>query len=306
MKREAARIVLTRPAVEAGERLGFLPGDLHEKVHPYLRPLYDALYDMLEAEKVASLMEKGAIEVAPLAYMRGRTLNDSFIILDEAQNSTTEQMKAVVARVRARRDPEDPARRARDRLRVLQRRGRRPAPPRLVDHSRVRRLRGAARQRSAAARIAVMPAAIVDRQRRVAIPTSRLARAARRALDALGRPEGEVDVTIVNDADIRALNAAHRGIHRRTDVLAFPLELPGTATGLLGQIVISADTAERQARRLNVPLALELELLTTHGILHLAGYDDRDPVEADLMHRRERELLGAAAPARLWRGLLHT
>ena len=99
MKREVARIVLTRPAVEAGERLGFLPGDLHEKVHPYLRPLYDALYDMLEAEKVASLMEKGAIEVAPLAYMRGRTLNDSFIILDEAQNSTTEQMKMFLTRL---------------------------------------------------------------------------------------------------------------------------------------------------------------------------------------------------------------
>jgi phosphate starvation-inducible PhoH-like protein len=99
MKREAARIVLTRPAVEAGERLGFLPGDLHEKVHPYLRPLYDALYDMLEAEKVASLMEKGAIEVAPLAYMRGRTLNDSFIILDEAQNSTAEQMKMFLTRL---------------------------------------------------------------------------------------------------------------------------------------------------------------------------------------------------------------
>ena len=98
-RREVARIVLTRPAVEAGERLGFLPGDLYEKVHPYLRPLYDALYDMLEAEKVTSLMEKGEIEIAPLAYMRGRTLNDSFIILDEAQNSTTEQMKMFLTRL---------------------------------------------------------------------------------------------------------------------------------------------------------------------------------------------------------------
>jgi phosphate starvation-inducible PhoH-like protein len=99
VKRDVARIVLTRPAVEAGERLGFLPGDLYEKVHPYLRPLYDALYDMLEAEKVASLMEKGAIEIAPLAYMRGRTLNDAFIILDEAQNSTVEQMKMFLTRL---------------------------------------------------------------------------------------------------------------------------------------------------------------------------------------------------------------
>jgi phosphate starvation-inducible PhoH-like protein len=99
MKRSVARIVLTRPAVEAGERLGFLPGDLYEKVHPYLRPLYDALYDMLDAEKVANLTEKGAIEIAPLAYMRGRTLNDAFIILDEAQNATSEQMKMFLTRL---------------------------------------------------------------------------------------------------------------------------------------------------------------------------------------------------------------
>src|SRR6266545_2502346 len=98
-KRYVARIVLTRPAVEAGERLGFLPGDLYEKIHPYLRPLYDALYDMLETERVTSFMEKGAIEIAPLAYMRGRTLNDSFIILDEAQNSTAEQMKMFLTRL---------------------------------------------------------------------------------------------------------------------------------------------------------------------------------------------------------------
>ena len=99
LKRSVARIVLTRPAVEAGERLGFLPGDLYEKVHPYLRPLYDALYDMLEAERVQSLTEKGAIEIAPLAYMRGRTLNDAFIILDEAQNTTSEQMKMFLTRL---------------------------------------------------------------------------------------------------------------------------------------------------------------------------------------------------------------
>jgi len=99
VKREVARIILTRPAVEAGERLGFLPGDLVEKVHPYLRPLYDALYDMLEPDKVASLTERGAIEIAPLAYMRGRTLNDAFIILDEAQNTTSEQMKMFLTRL---------------------------------------------------------------------------------------------------------------------------------------------------------------------------------------------------------------
>jgi len=98
LAKRVARIILTRPAVEAGERLGFLPGTLQEKVDPYLRPLYDALYDMLEADKVEKLLERSVIEVAPIAFMRGRTLNDSFIILDEAQNSTAEQMKMVLTR----------------------------------------------------------------------------------------------------------------------------------------------------------------------------------------------------------------
>ncbi len=93
------KIVLTRPAVEAGERLGFLPGDLADKVNPYLRPLYDALYDMIPQAKVASMLETGIIEVAPLAFMRGRTLNDAFIILDEAQNTTPEQMKMFLTRL---------------------------------------------------------------------------------------------------------------------------------------------------------------------------------------------------------------
>ena len=93
------RLVLVRPAVEAGERLGFLPGDLSQKIDPYLRPLYDALYEMLGFERVAKLMEKNMIEVAPLAYMRGRTLNDSFVILDEAQNTTIEQMKMFLTRI---------------------------------------------------------------------------------------------------------------------------------------------------------------------------------------------------------------
>src|SRR6202161_4382 len=96
--KKVSRIILTRPAVEAGERLGFLPGTLQEKIDPYLRPLYDALFDMLETEKVEKFLERNTIEVAPIAFMRGRTLNDSFIILDEAQNSTSEQMKMVLTR----------------------------------------------------------------------------------------------------------------------------------------------------------------------------------------------------------------
>jgi phosphate starvation-inducible protein PhoH and related proteins len=98
INKQVARIILTRPAVEAGERLGFLPGTLQEKVDPYLRPLYDALYDMLDSDRVEKLLERNVIEVAPIAFMRGRTLNDSFIILDEAQNSTPEQMKMILTR----------------------------------------------------------------------------------------------------------------------------------------------------------------------------------------------------------------
>ncbi|MDH4282085.1 MAG: PhoH family protein [Myxococcales bacterium] len=98
-ERQIKRIILTRPAVEAGERLGFLPGDLAEKINPYLRPLYDALHDMMEPGRITSLIERGTIEVAPLAFMRGRTLNDSFVVLDEAQNTTPEQMKMFLTRL---------------------------------------------------------------------------------------------------------------------------------------------------------------------------------------------------------------
>jgi phosphate starvation-inducible PhoH-like protein len=98
-KKEIHRIILTRPAVEAGEKLGFLPGDLLEKINPYLRPLYDALHDMMDFEATSRLLERGIIEVAPLGFMRGRTLNDSFVILDEAQNTTSEQMKMLLTRL---------------------------------------------------------------------------------------------------------------------------------------------------------------------------------------------------------------
>ena len=148
-----------------------------------------------------------------------------------------------------------------------------------------------------------MPAAIEQRQRRVPVSIARLRRAVERALAAVGRPAGLVEVSIVDDAEIRELNARWRGIRRHTDVLAFPLQASGDSSPLVGQIVISADAAARQARRLGVPAALELDLLATHGTLHLVGWDDRDPVEADCMHRRERQILGRT-PARLWAGLL--
>ena len=153
-----------------------------------------------------------------------------------------------------------------------------------------------------------MPAAVTNRQDRVAVSPARLARTAGRALAAVGRAAGDVDVLVVDDPAIKRLNRLHRGVDRRTDVLAFPLETPGPSP-LVGQIVISAQTARRQARQVDVPLATELDLLVTHGVLHLVGYDDRDPVEARLMHERERQILSAGRrqpPARLWRGLLDT
>ena len=99
LSKEVSRIILARPAVEAGERLGFLPGTIQEKVNPYLRPLYDALYDVLDPDKVERYLEKSIIEIAPIAFMRGRTLNDAFVILDEAQNTTSEQMKMFLTRL---------------------------------------------------------------------------------------------------------------------------------------------------------------------------------------------------------------
>ncbi len=145
-----------------------------------------------------------------------------------------------------------------------------------------------------------------DRQAVVRVDARALARAAARTLAAVGRRGSVVELAVVDDATIRRLNHTYRGVARRTDVLAFPLETPGLG-GLVGQIVISAETAARQAARLRVPLALEMALLVTHGALHLIGYDDRDPVEADLMHRRERAILCQGrrpVPGRLWSGLL--
>ena len=143
-------------------------------------------------------------------------------------------------------------------------------------------------------------------QRRIRLPLKRLQRTARLALRALGRPTSEVHLTYVNDRQIRKLNSRFFGKHRCTDVLAFPLDEHGPLP-LLGEVVISAETAQRQARRLGHSLEDELHLLTLHGLLHLVGYDDHDPARARLMHERERSLfhqiIGESSPT-LWKGLL--
>jgi len=151
-----------------------------------------------------------------------------------------------------------------------------------------------------------MGVAVTNLQRAVPVSRSRVHRIARLALGVLGRSGSEVHLTLVDDRTIRRLNARFRAVRRRTDVLAFSLESPGPS-GLLGEVVISAESCRRQARRLGVPVGLELDLLVVHGLLHLVGYDDREPLEARLMHRRARAILEAAAgttPARLWSGLL--
>lgn len=150
-----------------------------------------------------------------------------------------------------------------------------------------------------------MSVAVRNIQRAVPVQSARIRRLAERVLAALGRKESEVHFAVVGDACIRRLNARFRGVRRRTDVLAFPLDGPGSAS-LLGEVIISAEACLRQSRRLGVPFSSELDLLVVHGLLHLVGYDDRDPLEALMMHRREREILGQLRPGlpeSLWTGL---
>jgi probable rRNA maturation factor len=151
-----------------------------------------------------------------------------------------------------------------------------------------------------------MPAAVSNLQRKVRLSPGRIRRTAESALAALGRADRDVHVSVVGDSEIRRLNARYLRSRRTTDVLAFDLRAPGPSP-LMGEVIVCADTAGRQARRVGVPVALELDLLVVHGILHLAGWDDLKPREARLMHEREREILAGAgrrAPSRLWNGLL--
>ena len=280
-RREVSRIVLTRPAVEAGERLGFLPGDIQAKVDPYLRPLFDALYDMLELEKVNQHLERGMIEVAPLAFMRGRTLNDSFIILDEAQNTSPEQIKMFLTRLGFNSKmvvtgdvtqidlPREQAsglvligdileRRGGDRIRSLRRRGRGPPQAGPAHRGRLQRVRRAA---GAGPALVAAPAGLI--QLDLIDAPEELRAAALAALAAAGVDDGHLAVALVDAARIRTLNREHRALDVPTDVLSFPIDEDGPVVGPreLGDVVICAEYTE------------DLREAVVHGVLHLCGYD---------------------------------
>ena len=302
-RREVNRIVLTRPAVEAGERLGFLPGDLMAKVDPYLRPLFDALYDMLEPEKVNQHLERGVIEVAPLAFMRGRTLNDSFIILDEAQNTSPEQIKMFLTRLgfnskmvvtgdvtqidlpqgpalRAARDRRHPRERGGHRVRALRRRGRGPAQARPADRGGLQRVRGeagSAAPRGPAPRTSLIELDLIDAPGELRAP-------AEAALRAAGVAEGHLAVALVDEDEIRRLNREHRGLDSPTDVLAFPVDELSASAGPreLGDVVVCPEHTT------------DLTEAVVHGVLHLCGYDhERDQGEMLELQRQVLSGLGS-------------
>ena len=290
-RKEVNRIILTRPAVEAGERLGFLPGDLMAKIDPYLRPLFDALHDMIDPEKVSQHLERGVIEVAPLAFMRGRTLNDSFVILDEAQNTTPEQMKMFLTRlgfgskmvvtgdvtqvdlparaaVRARRRQRHPRRRRGRALRPPGRRRRGPPPARAAHRRGLRGARAARRardrRRQARAHGVTLELEIVGAG---AAAAGRRSSASRRSRSpAPGSPTATSRSSSSTRARIRELNREHRAKDEPTDVLSFPIDgaeprSPGPRE--LGDVVICPEHTA------------DLREAVVHGVLHLSAWTTR-------------------------------
>ena len=332
--RDVSRIVLSRPAVEAGEKLGFLPGDFREKVDPYLRPLYDALAELLEPATTEKYLERGTIEVAPLAYMRGRTLSDAFVIFDEAQNATHEQLKMFVTRLGANSKMVVTG----DDTQIDLPRGMRSGildVERLSPTSRtsasfvwtrttscaIRSSAGSSRRTivsrasaeadAAAARGAGM-IYVDNRTRGTGLDAAALARVLERLLAEIGENGTSVSLTLVRDRAMRELNREHRGKDAPTDVLSFPLHAPEAfervprtrplATGgsseperMLGDIVVSVDTARRQAADYDATLEREVQRLLIHAVLHLAGHDHMEPGERAVMEAEERRLAESIA-----------
>ena len=291
-EREVGRIILTRPAVEAGERLGFLPGDVLAKVDPYMRPLFDALYDTMDADRLNAYIDRGTIEVAPLAFMRGRTLNDSFVILDEAQNTTPEQMQMFLTRlgfgsrmvvtgdvtqVDLPREQASGLIQVRDilrsldghRLRRVRPRGRRAAQARAADRRGVQ----AARRGDGLRAAPLMLEIEVANRSGVAVDDEGAIALARDVLAAEGMSDGELGIAFVGADEMRALKREHLGIDEPTDVLSFPIDgaapLPEGEPRALGDVVLCPEVIGDEWRW---PLV--------HGLLHLLGHEHGPAMEA--------------------------
>lgn len=325
---EIRRILLTRPAVEAGEKLGFLPGDLSQKVDPYLRPLYDALFEMLGFEKVEKLIERNVIEVAPLAYMRGRTLNDAFIILDESQNTTIEQMKMFLTRIGFNSKavitgditqidlPRSTKSGLRHAIEVLAEVDeisfnffhsedvvRHPVVARIVNAyeaweaaDQKRKAELAAERKREAQNRSKMSQVILDLQL-ACEETSGLPDEAlfQRWVDAVIPPfqeESELTIRLVDVAESHELNLTYRGKDKPTNVLSFPFEAPpGIEMPLLGDLIICRQVVEQEASEQGKPLEAHWAHMVVHGSLHLLGYDHIEDDEAEEMEGLETEIM---------------
>jgi phosphate starvation-inducible PhoH-like protein len=265
------RLILSRPAVEAGERLGFLPGDMKEKVDPYLRPLYDALYDMIPAEQVERRIASGEIEIAPLAFMRGRTLANAFIILDEAQNTTKAQMKMFLTRFGEG-----------SRMVIC-------GDPNQVD---LLPMAGGSGLADAVERLEGVEGISVIRFSAADVVRHPI----------VGRIVQAYEGPVTDDAEVRSLNAQYRHKDTPTNVLSFPMVQPDLletlansddGEALLGDIVLARETCAREAEEKGIAFADHAAHLIAHGTLHLLGYDHMEEHEAEEMEAMEVRALAS-------------
>ena len=329
--KQVNRIILTRPAVEAGEHLGFLPGTLNDKIDPYLRPLYDALHDMVDPDSIPRLLTAGTIEVAPLAYMRGRTLNDAFIILDEAQNTSMEQMKMFLTRlgfgskivVTGDITQVDLPGGTRSGLRVVQ--GVLDEVDDIdfcyltnhdvVRHKLVGRIVAAydrfeaasPRRRRAPDARGLRPVTVdINNESGLDADGPGLVRLATFALDQLRiHPLAELSILLVDEDTMSAYHQKYLGEPGPTDVLSFPMDElrppdddEEPPAGLLGDIVLCPAVTARQAREHGRSPDAEAEYLLVHGLLHLLGYDHAEPDERAEMFRLKDKIIAAWGRAR--------
>ncbi len=323
-ERQVSRLILTRPAVEAGERLGYLPGTLYEKIDPYMRPLYDALFEMTGAETLPRLMERGTVEVAPLAYMRGRTLNDAFIILDEAQNTTPEQMKMFLTRlgfgskavINGDSTQVDLPNGQKSGLSVVEEilsdiegitfchlGGRDVVRHRIVQD--IVEAYGRYTQPALpveSVRRAVMtdddghPSILFSDRQSGSVDLDRLEALARATLLGEGLGRAELSVSFVEEEEIEELHVRFMDEPGPTDVLSFPLgedDVDEDDVRVLGDVVICPAVAGRNSP--SDPEA-EIRLLLVHGILHLLGYDHEEDEERAAMWERQERYSGVRVP----------